>query len=292
MLLTSISNPRVKSAIHLKESRIRRRENKFLVDGVREVFRAWQSDYHFIEVFVLSETEEEEVGDPNARHYKELNKFIKELIQEKVPVWRVNHQVFEKIGFGDRNEGIVAVVEGRTLSFNELESTLPESPLIGVLERIEKPGNIGAVYRSADGAGLDALILVDSGSDLYNPNTIRASLGTLFRIPTVLAATEETIDWLIKSKIQIVSAICDAAIPYTLTDYTTATAIVLGNEADGLTAPWSVKRETEAGNLGIKIPMLGIADSLNISNAAAILFYEARRQRQEKNASLFNLVHK
>ncbi len=281
-MFTSVSNPKVKGAIHLKESRIRRRENKFLVDGVREVFRAWQSGWHFIEIFVQAESDEGMVGNPEARHYEELNKFVQELYQEKIPVWRVSPQVFEKIGFGDRNEGIVAVVEGQTLSLADLEYKLPEAPLIGVLEGIEKPGNIGAVFRSADGAGLDAMILVDSGSDLYNPNTIRASLGTLFRIPTVVTTAEEAFHWLIRSKIQIAAALCGVSVPYTFTDYTQGTAIVLGNEADGLTPIWTKPVESEPGIMGIKIPMLGIADSLNISNAAAILFYEARRQRQEK----------
>ncbi|MDO5582047.1 MAG: TrmH family RNA methyltransferase [Planctomycetia bacterium] len=298
-IITSLSNPKLKSTARLKESRDRRKQNQFLVDGVREVFRAWQGGYRFLDVFLSlrpgCEKEddprpiEEKIGDPADRHYKDLKKFVQELIKDGVPITGVSESVFSKISFGDRNEGIVAVLEGRTTTFADLE-TLSDVPLIGVLEGIEKPGNVGAVFRSADGAGLDAMIIAAPGTDLYNPNTIRASLGTLFRIPTVIASSEETMDWLIRSKIQIASALCDSAVPYSLLDYTGPTAIVLGNEADGLTSIWSKDRESEAGICGIKIPMLGIADSLNISNAAAVLFYEARRQRQIANEHRYKMV--
>lgn len=298
-IITSSSNPRIKNAVRLKESRERRKTNQFLVDGVREVFRAWQAGYRFLDVFLSlrpgSEKEddlrsvEEKIGDPSDRHYQELRKFVQELIKDHVPITGVSESVFAKIGFGDRNEGIVALLEGRTTTFADLEK-ITDNPLIGVLEGIEKPGNVGAVFRSADGAGLDAMIIAAPGTDLYNPNTIRASLGTLFRIPTVIASSSETIDWLIRTKIQIAAALCDSAVPYSLLDYTGPTAIVLGSEADGLTPIWSENRDPEAGQCGIKIPMLGIADSLNISNAAAVLFYEARRQRQIANEHQYKMV--
>lgn len=291
-VLTSTSNPRIKSAVRLKESRVRRKENCFLVDGVREIFRAWQSSYRFIDVFIaIDPNEEQKEGELNilyrktgseSRHFRKLNSFIRDLLNENVPVWGVSPNVFEKLGFGDRNEGIVAVLEGKPAVLDNL-SDLSDNPLIGVIEKIEKPGNVGAVFRSADGAGLDAVIITDPQTDLYNPNAIRASLGTIFSIPTAVVSSEEAIQWLQKSNIQIAAAICDSAVPYTIVDYTRPTAIVLGSESDGLTPIWSESKTDQESTIPIKIPMLGIADSLNISNAAAVLFYEARRQRLESN---------
>jgi TrmH family RNA methyltransferase len=155
---------------------------------------------------------------------------------------------------------------------------------------VEKPGNVGAVLRSADAAGVSALVVCDPGTDLYNPNTIRASLGTIFTVPVCTATQAETLLWLRQQKLSIFVASVDAQIDYTNADFTQPCAIVLGSESDGLSENWRARKfplpqETGARPLTpIKLPMQGVADSLNVSNAAAVLFYEALRQRRKANA--------
>jgi TrmH family RNA methyltransferase len=151
---------------------------------------------------------------------------------------------------------------------------LPDCPLVGVLEGAEKPGNVGAVLRSADGAGLSALIVADGGTDLFNPNAIRASLGTIFTVPVATATTAETIDWLTGHGLAVYAARVDGSVPYTVADFRRPAAIVLGSEAEGLTAAWAGDWLT-----AVRLPMQGAADSLNVSATAAVLFYEALRQR-------------
>jgi TrmH family RNA methyltransferase len=152
---------------------------------------------------------------------------------------------------------------------------LPDNPLIGVIEGVEKPGNLGAVLRTADGAGLSALIVAEPGTDLLNPNVIRASLGTIFSVPVAVASTGEVLTWLRSRDISIIAARVQGSVDYTKADYTRPTAIALGSEARGLSDAWA-----ELADASVHIPMLGVADSLNVSATAAILFYEARRQRR------------
>jgi TrmH family RNA methyltransferase len=176
------------------------------------------------------------------------------------------------VAFGQRSDGVVAVVAAPTGSLEELVP--PEHPLVVVAEGIEKPGNLGAIIRTADGAGADAVIAADPRTDLFNPNAIRASLGTIFGLPVVSAATSATLDWLVDHGIRPVAARPDAALTYTEADLRGPLAIVLGSEAGGLGEGWTDSRVQP-----VAIPMRGIADSLNVSIAAAILLYEARRQR-------------
>jgi TrmH family RNA methyltransferase len=180
--------------------------------------------------------------------------------------------VFSKLAFGDRAEGVLGVARMPESRLDQL--VLPPRPLVAVLEGIEKPGNIGAALRSADGAGVSAVILADGGTDLYNPNTIRASLGTIFSRPVIAASASDTLDWLRRTGLAIYAARTDAEQLYTAVDFTGPSAIVLGSEARGLASTWS-----QPDVIPIRLPMQGIADSLNISAAAAVLFYEAVRQR-------------
>jgi TrmH family RNA methyltransferase len=152
---------------------------------------------------------------------------------------------------------------------------LGDDPLVAVLERVEKPGNVGAVLRTADAAGVSALIVADPQTDLYNPNTIRASLGTIFTLPVAQATAEETLSWLRSRRLTVFTARVDATRPYTAADFRGPAAIVLGSEAEGLTSVWS-GAEIQA----VSLPMRGAADSLNVSATAAVLFYEALRQRR------------
>ena len=184
----------------------------------------------------------------------------------------VSRPVLEKLAFGRRAEGVLGVAAMPQRRLDEL--VLPENSLLAVLEGAEKPGNVGAVLRSADGAGLAALILADPATDLYNPNAIRASLGTIFTVPVCETTSDEAIAWLRRQDMKIYAARVDATLPYTAADYRGPTALVLGSEATGLSPLWSAADVT-----AVRLPMLGVADSLNVSAAAAVLFYEARRQR-------------
>lgn len=185
----------------------------------------------------------------------------------------VNPFVFAKLAFGERDDGIVVVAEARKHRLADLQ--LPEKPLVAVLEGIEKPGNLGAILRSADAAGVDAVIAADGRTDLYNPNTIRASVGTVFAPNVCEATTSDTSAWLRERGVVIVAARPDADELYTEVDMRGGTAIVLGSEAAGLSPAWS-----GAGVTAVRLPMHGIADSLNVSTTAAVLFYEALRQRK------------
>jgi TrmH family RNA methyltransferase len=180
--------------------------------------------------------------------------------------------VYAKLAFGDRNDGVIVVAATPVRGFAEFQ--LPASPIIAVLEGIEKPGNLGAILRSADAAGVDAVIIADGRTDLYNPNTIRASLGTVFRANVCEASTADAIEWLRAQQLPIIAARPDAQKLYTEVDLREGAAIVLGSEADGLSDAWHA-----TGVTAVRLPMHGIADSLNVSTTAAVLFYEALRQR-------------
>ena len=298
--IVSPNNPRVKNAAQLKESKNRRREGLFLVDGVREVLRAWVSDFEFVEVFWdagrnLDADERVEVDAVLESVYSDferrenLRRILLEADGRGVPTIPLSSNAFEKLSFGDRDEGVIAVVKSKLRTIDELDSLLAEKrktageePLLGIVEGVEKPGNIGAMLRSGDGAGLDAFIIAGDNFDVFNPNVIRGSLGAIFHMPIVVAPADKTLAWLRERKIQRATALCDEAIPYVQIDYRLPTAIILGSEAQGLSEAWANETVEDAKYAllqRIRLPMLGIADSLNVSNAAAILFYEARRVR-------------
>jgi TrmH family RNA methyltransferase len=180
--------------------------------------------------------------------------------------------VFEKLAFGDRNDGIIVVAETPQRTLSDLQLT--DSPLVAVLERVEKPGNVGAILRTADAVGIDAVIIADGQTDLYNPNTIRSSLGTVFRPNICTATANDAVDWLQQHELRIIAARPEAELLYTDTDLRGGVAIVLGSEAQGLSENWKGENATS-----VRLPMRGVADSLNVSTTAAVLFYEALRQR-------------
>jgi TrmH family RNA methyltransferase len=261
-LLTSATNPTVKAAAALRDRRQRDRTGLTLVDGAREVRRALDAGVTVTEVFVC----EPLLAGPDARAV------LDRLSLDGVTVHPVSEHVFAKIAFGDRAEGLLAVVRVPSVAIDDLR--LPPDPLVVVLEGVEKPGNIGAVLRSMDGAGADALILADPRTDAFNPNAIRASAGTIFSLPVGAASTESTMTWLRDRNLRLVVARVDAERLYTDVDLTGPLAIALGAETGGLTPAWSV-----SGAEAVRVPMLGTADSLNVSVCAAVLIYEARRQR-------------
>ncbi len=233
-----------------------------IVDGTRELSRAIDAGIEFVEVFVC---EELCISDDARNALAAVQRTDAELLH-------ATSAVFAKLAFGDRVEGIVGIAPAPQHTLDDL--TLPENPLIAVIERLEKPGNVGAILRSADAAGVSAVIVADGGTDLYNPNAIRASLGTVFSMPICAASSQAVVQWLLENRWKIFAARVDGSIDYLEADYTGGAAIVLGSEADGLSDVW--RNESIQA---VRLPMLGIADSLNVSATAAVLFYEALRQR-------------
>ncbi len=264
--ITSLSNPRIKSVVKLQQGRDRRETGLFLINGYREIRRACDCGFELCEVYLWPDALERFLEQP------ERDAFVRQIERKGTELFEVAAPVFEKIAFGQRAEGIVAVAKSRFGNWNDLR--LPDNPLIGVVEQVEKPGNLGAILRSADGAGLDAVFVADPVCDVFNPNTIRASLGTVFRLPLIVDSSETILRELLRRKIHIAAARCDGSVSYTDFDWTGPTAIVLGTEADGLSPTW-FHPEIQA----VHLPMSGIADSLNVSAAAAVFFYEARRRR-------------
>jgi TrmH family RNA methyltransferase len=260
-LITSLTNPRVKAAVRLRERRDREATGLTIVDGPRELSRAIDAGVEVVAAFVCEALVRS----------REASAAVSRLPRDAARL-DVSEAVIDKVGFGDRSDGIVAIVRSPRLGIRDL--VLPDDPLVVVIEAVEKPGNLGAILRTADGAGVDAVIAADPRTDLFNPNAIRASLGTIFGRPVVSATTAETLDWLRANAIRPVAARVDAAVQYTGVDLRGPVAIVLGSEADGLTAAWSDPRVA-----AVRIPMRGLADSLNVSVAAAVLLYEAVRQR-------------
>src|SRR5689334_9224394 len=260
--VASPSNPRIKATARLRDRRQRDATGLTLVDGAREVRRALEAGVGVVEAYVC----EPLLGGQDARAALDA------LAARDIPTTSTTEAAFGKIAFGDRADGIIAVIRIPPMRLDDL--AVPDAPLVVVIEGVEKPGNLGAVLRSADGAGVDALIAASPRTDLMNPNAIRASAGTIFSVPIAAAPTDEVIDWLQQRKIPIVATLVDAETLYTEVDLTGPLAIAFGSEASGLTDAWRTQ-DTD----GIRLPMLGIADSLNVSVSAAVVLYEARRQR-------------
>jgi TrmH family RNA methyltransferase len=266
--IKSLQNPRVKAAIHLRDQRQRTRHQRFLIDGIRELSRAIEAGIKLVDVFVCSDL----CQSAESRAVLALIPGRSDLL------WQVTAEVFEKLAFGHRREGIIAVAETPHKTLADLNA--PPGGLVAVIERIEKPGNVGAILRSADGAGVSAVIVAEAATDLFNPNCIRASLGTVFSPRVCQATTPEAIDWLQARGANVFTADLNAERNYTGVDLAQHAAVVLGSEARGISEAWQRCAPTP-----IKLPMLGTADSLNVSAAAAVVFYEALRQRERATRS-------
>lgn len=256
--LTSVKNVKVKNFQHLQKARERKRQNLFLIEGLKEIEKGVKSAYNFKQVYF----------------YPELISLeeVSALIPESDDVFEVNKDVFEKIAYRESTGGVVALAEPKQHTLKELE--LPENPLVLILEGVEKPGNLGAILRTADAAGLDAVIVCDPQVDVYNPNAIRSSLGCSFTVPTAVGESADVISWLKEKGISIFCTYLKAAKQYHLTDFTVPSAIVMGTEATGITDQW-----VKAATHNIIIPMQGAADSMNVSTATAVVVFEACRQR-------------
>jgi TrmH family RNA methyltransferase len=266
MLISSLTNPRVKSAVKLRDRHGRDEQGRIVIDGTREIGQALDGSVRIVELFVCEELLDAESED-----------LVRRAVATGLQRLDVTRPVMEKLAFGQRVEGSLAVAETPQRRLSDLgliENLSGGRPLIAVLVGIEKPGNVGAVLRTADAAGVGALIVADGGTDLYNPNAIRASLGAIFTLPVCAATSVQAIAWLRSNQCQIVAARVDGSTPYTQIDFRGPTAIVLGGEAHGLSDRWRGDDIT-----AVSLPMLGRVDSLNVSATAAVLFYEVLRQR-------------
>lgn len=256
--ITSIQNAYIKSLLQLQEkARARRQSGTFLMEGKREIAIATKGGYIIETLLFLPEI----CSEVEARQLSENAELIE-----------INKEVYQKLAYRDTTEGILAVAKIKNFHLTDLK--LSKNPLILVAEAPEKPGNIGALLRTADAANLDAVIIANPKSDLYNPNIVRSSVGCLFTNQIAIGTTAEIISFLKERKINFYCATLQNSTGYHTQDYTNPTALVVGTEATGLTEEWR-KQATQ----NIIIPMQGEIDSMNMSVAAAILIYEAKRQR-------------
>ena len=255
--ITSFQNILVKQTQALRESRERRERGLTIIDGPREILRAFEAGITFDKAFYV-------IGQHDA--------LLKKLAGKKIEIIEVADKVMEKLAYGERHEGILAIVRTPVLSLKDLK--LSANPLVVVLESLEKPGNLGAILRTCDGVGVEAVIVCDPKTDIYNPNVIRSSTGVIFSIPVVCASSEDIILFLKSKQIKICASAPEAKKLYTHIDYKGAWALVMGSEDKGLSDLW-----LNAADATIRIPMKGRADSLNVSISTAIILYEALRQR-------------
>jgi RNA methyltransferase, TrmH family len=257
--ITSSQNPFIKSLVLLQEkAKARKQSGTFLIEGMREIELAIKGNYELETILFLPDLVSEQQ--------------ITKLTNNQIDLIEISKEVYQKLAYRDTTEGILAVAKTKSLQLSDLK--LPENPLILVMEAIEKPGNIGAVLRTCDAAKVDAVIIANPKTDLYNPNIVRSSVGCLFTNQIATGTTEEVIAFLIEKNINFYSATLQNSTAYHTQDYTTPAALVVGTEATGLSQLW---REKATQN--IIIPMQGEIDSMNVSVAAAILIFEAKRQR-------------
>lgn len=260
--ISSAQNPKIKMLLALEEkSRVRREKALFVVEGRKEVRHCLEAGYHAKDLFVCREI----ISD------RELDE-ITRLCGDGCTIYEVPEFIYGKIAYRAGTEGVIAEVEIREKSLSDVK--LRKDPLVVVLESVEKPGNLGAVLRTADAADADAVIICDPLTDLFNPNLIRASLGAIFTRQVVAATSGETLKWLNDNGIRIYTAQLQDSFWYYDTDMKHATALVMGTEHEGLSTFWRMNADAH-----VKIPMLGQMDSLNVSVSSAILMFEAVRQR-------------
>ncbi len=256
--ITSSQNPRIKQLISLQKPRERKKTGTFLIEGIREISLAQQGGIELVEMYLCDELYHPDDDYP--------------IGMTDVSVFNITSDIFSKVAYRDGSGGVLAVAKTPRKTLKQL--TQKVDPLYLVLEQVEKPGNIGAVLRTADAAGVDGLIICDPATDLFNPNIIRASLGCLFTVPTAICTNEELAEFFSKNSIRSYATLPAATNLYSEESYQGGAAILLGAESTGLSDFW-----VKHADVQVKIPMAGKIDSLNISNAAAIFTFEALRQR-------------
>jgi TrmH family RNA methyltransferase len=265
-MITSLQNPRVKRAVRLRHRRGRDRQGRIIVDGVREISRALTAGVHILELFIC----DRRCGEQGRLLVDSVSRTSAELLP-------VDVDVFEKLAFGDRAEGVIAVCRRPVMTLEQI--MLQGDALVVVIQTVEKPGNVGAIMRTADAVGADAVILADGGTDPFNPNAIRASLGAVFAMPVCVVTGAAALAWSRQHGLALFAARVDAAIPYTKASYRAPCALILGSESAGLSDVWLADDITP-----VSLPMHGVVDSLNVSATAAVLLYEVLRQRSGRDS--------
>jgi RNA methyltransferase, TrmH family len=259
--IESLQNARIKNVIRLSKARERKEQHVILIEGFREISMAVNSGFIIKEMYFSTEV----------NHHPGTESLFQNL-PSSCRKMEVSKPVFEKMAYRENSDGLIALAIPRNITLEELK--LSPNPLLLVVEAVEKPGNLGAILRTADAALLDAIIVCDPQTDIYNPNVIRSSLGCIFTQQVVVCTSDEALLFLKKKGIRSFAAALTAHQYYHQTDFKGPSAIVMGTEADGLTNTWLEKADAQ-----VKIPMLGKADSLNVSTSTAILVFEAKRQR-------------
>lgn len=244
----------------LSKSKKRKISKEFIVEGINEIKNCFEAKYQFLELFICSDILSREILFNINKSYPNIKKTD------------LSKNLFNQLSYKQKGEGFLALV--RSKDFNLKNLILPNNPFILVAESPEKPGNIGAILRTADAAGIDAVIITNPKTELFNPNIIRSSLGSVFTSQIAIGSTDEVIDFLIKNNIKIYSLYIEKSIEYSTVNYTGSCAIVVGTESSALTNKWKLK-----SNKLINIPMKGKMDSLNLSVSAAIVIFEALKQR-------------
>lgn len=260
--ISSTQNALIKQIVLLKEkSRERKKTGLFIIEGAREIQLALKGGYTLEAVLFYPELFTEDAL---------------KILSISAEIIEINKEVYQKIAYRDTTEGIIAIAKSKKNTISDLKFNT-KNPLVLVAEAPEKPGNIGAILRTADAANVDAVIIANPKTDLYNPNIVRSSVGCLFTNQIATGSTTEIISFLKSKNINIYSAILQESEAYHAQDFTTPTALVVGTEATGLSQEWR-----DASTQNISIPMQGAIDSMNVSVAAGILVFEAKRQRNFK----------
>ncbi len=257
-IITSLHNSKIKNILSLEKQRERRIQNLFVIEGIKEIKLALEGGYKINSVFFCPT-----IIDPAE---------VQTIVKNDQLIVPVHENVFSKIAYRESTGGLIALAEQKQHLLSTIK--LGTNPLLLVLESIEKPGNLGAVLRTADAAAVDAVIICDPLTDFYNPNVIRSSIGCVFSNQLASASTDETVDWLNKNRISIFCTSLKASKPYHEVDYTQPCALIMGTESSGLSERW-----TNNSTQNIIIPMRGKIDSMNVSTAAAVVIFEASRQR-------------
>lgn len=269
LLLSSLQNPRIKEAIGLRERSQRNASGLFIIEGYRELLRAVDAKQSVQTLYFC----------PSLFLGSNEWALIERLKRNGSHLFECTDKVFHKLSYRDRPDGLLAVAKQQPLSLDHLNENLSstESPFLVIAEAIEKPGNLGTILRTSDAVGVDGVVVCDRCTDIFNPNVVRASVGTLFTVPVVEAGGVETLSWLKKRGIQILAATPSAEVEYTAIDMRGPLAIAVGTEQLGLSKLWM-----EEADIQVRIPMCGVADSLNVAMATTLLLYEALRQRRGK----------
>ena len=273
--ITSPSNARVRSTMKLRDATARRQTGLTLIDGQREIQRCLTAKKEIVEIFFeadrlssLPDTEQEIFAS-----------LLHQASAQGCSLTSLSSRPFSKIAFGNRNEGLVAVARFQADLVEDFKPR-PDAPIF-ILEGIEKPGNLGAIFRTADAAGFGGIIICGKGTDASNPAVIRASLGTVFNMPVACDTTPTVMQWCISRKQNIVAATPNGTTPWHAVEFANQSAILLGSEANGLSSLWlEADTKKKIALETVALPMLGLADSLNVSATAAVLAYESLRQRE------------